>query len=427
MQSIRSRVLPLSLLTLACFAGQILPACGPITSTASAAQPAAQQVATLALGAEELPAGGSQDRPAWTQAELEAMSLVIQGEVEKLRGEKFDGIVKVKLSNKEQFVQHALERTEHMDPAPKRAEDEMIQKMLGLIPHDMDLLEETLRLLQDQVGGFYDPTSKTFYLMENCPEGIAKVVLSHELGHALDDQLYDIDGTLSKVMERSDMGMAYQAVVEGSGTAIMNRWTVKNIKELDLSGLANMQEEQSASMARSPMILWKPLLGAYLTGAAFLARTDSIFGGQTKSATNKDLDQAFRFPPKSTEQILHPEKYWDPAQRDEPIAVAQNITDLPEGWSVLRRDVAGELVMGIWALVPSSRTTVDPAVFSNPLGVEFTSPVVEGRAASRSLSALCGRSAPMARSSTVATETGSASMSSRSFSAAASRPPAVSI
>jgi hypothetical protein len=60
--------------------------------------------------------------------------------------------------------------------------------------------------------------------MENCPVGIAKIVLSHELGHALDDQLYDIDGTLSRVAERSDVGMAYQSVVEGSGTAVMNRW-----------------------------------------------------------------------------------------------------------------------------------------------------------------------------------------------------------
>ena len=391
MQAMRSNAapqlfLPLCLLTFSASIGcgvELEPSGAAEASAPKAAEgqgidPSAPETRTPAVAlvptTAQAPDGGTD----WTQERLEAESLAIQKEIEELRGAKFNSVVAVKLSSKEQFVSYALERTERMDPAPKRAADETIQKMLGLIPHDMDLLAESMRLLQDQVGGFYDPATKTFYLMDNCPEGIAKVVLSHELAHALDDQLYDIDGTLSRIMERSDVGMAYQSVVEGSGTAVMNRWTVKNMKSIDLSGLSSMQEEQSASMARAPMILWKPLLGAYLNGAAFLARTDSILQGQTKTATNADLDQAFRFPPKSTEQVLHPEKYWDEDERDEPLSVAQAIGALPEGWSVLRKDVAGEMVLGIWTISPSVRSNVDPAVFSNPLGVEYTTAASEG-------------------------------------------------
>lgn len=315
----------------------------------------------------------------WTQEELERVSLEIQGDVEKLRGAQFQGAVPVRLSSKEQFVTYALERTERMEPKSKRAADETIQKMLGLIPPDMDLLTGTMRMLQDQVGGFYDPTTKTFYLMDNCPEGLAKIVLAHELGHALDDQLYDIDGTLKQVAERSDMALAYQSVVEGSGTAVMARWTKEHMKPMELLRMSSMEAEQTASMARSPMILWKPLMSAYLKGAAFLARTDNVMRGQMASGTNADIEQAFRFPPKSSEQILHPAKYWDKDSRDEPVAVQQSVNEAVLGdWKVLRRDVMGELALAIWCIVPAQRSTVGGKDIANAVGMDYTSPAAEG-------------------------------------------------
>ncbi|MEO6709805.1 MAG: hypothetical protein ABIP42_09500, partial [Planctomycetota bacterium] len=275
-------------------------------------------------------------------------------------------------------VAYALERTERLEPKAKRSADEMILKMLGLIPSDMDLLEENLRLLKDQVGGFYDPTTKTFYLMDNCPIGIAKVVLAHELGHAIDDQLYDIDGTMTKASEHTDIGAAYQAVVEGSGTDVMARWTADHTKEIDLFGMMSMQEEQSAAMARSPMILWKPLLGAYLKGVEFLKPRKSANKEGAKSDPNVVLDHAFRSPPKSMEQILHPEKYWDLDKRDEPIPVEQACAEIPAEWTILRRDVMGELTIGIWSIAPAQRAKADSKMINSAASMEFTCPVSEG-------------------------------------------------
>ncbi|MBK8179896.1 MAG: hypothetical protein IPK67_13640 [Planctomycetes bacterium] len=316
----------------------------------------------------------------WTQAVLEAESLKIQAQVEELRGARFKAVVPVRLSTKDQFVQYALERTERMEPASKRSGDEMIQKMLGLIPPDMDLLEESMRMLKDQVGGFYDPATKTFYLMEGCPEGLARIVLSHELGHAIDDQLYDIDGTLSKLAERSDEVLAYQAVVEGSGTSVMNRWMKQYAAGglSDMEGMVKMQAEQSEAMARSPMSLWKPLLAAYLKGAGFLARTESTLEGQQKHASNADLDRVFRDVPRSTEQILHPAKYWDPAQLDVPVVVEQKVAELPEGWGVLRRDVAGEMAIAIWVQSQGERARVDASTINNAISFEYTGPASAG-------------------------------------------------
>ena len=323
------------------------------------------------------PAGSGKD---WTQEELAAESLRIQADVEKLRGATFQGVVPVKLSSKAQFVEYALERTRRMEPDAKRAADETIQKMLGLIPPEMDLLEESIRLLQDQVGGFYDPGTKTFYLMDNCPVGLARIVLAHELGHALDDQLYDIDGTLAKLSTRSDAALAFQAVVEGSGTSVMNRW----MKQLgpgaigDVQDYSKMQAEQSESMARSPMSLWKPLLAAYLKGAAFLARTEKVLEGQMRGASNGDIERAFRDVPRSTEQILHPAKYWEQDTLDEPETIELSTAKLPEGWSVLRRDVVGELQMAVWLQSQGERGRIDASSIDNAISFEYTGPASEG-------------------------------------------------
>jgi hypothetical protein len=46
---------------------------------------------------------------------------------------------------------------------------------------------------------------------------LTKITLAHELDHALDDQLFDIDGTLKKIGEDTDAQLAFHAVVEGSG------------------------------------------------------------------------------------------------------------------------------------------------------------------------------------------------------------------
>ena len=55
-----------------------------------------------------------------------------------------------------------------------------------------------------QVGGFYDPPSKTFFLMETMPKGIGGPILAHELVHALDDQLYDLDATIEALKDALD-------------------------------------------------------------------------------------------------------------------------------------------------------------------------------------------------------------------------------
>jgi hypothetical protein len=344
--------------------------------------------ALCALSAATLVAAGAwfqdkEDAPVWVQSDLEALALRIQGEIEGLRGARFLGAVPVKVADRASLLAYMKQRTEEMEPPAKIAADERVAKLLGVIPHDMDLLATTYKLLEDQVAGFYDPPSKTFYLMDSMPKGLAGPILAHELVHALDDQLFNLDGTMEELKDESDALQAFRFVVEGSGTAGGNRWTMEHVNEVNLAGTNEMMAEQQASLAAAPLWLWKPLLGAYMQGAAFLTRGSDVLGSQLKQADPKDIERAFRDRPLSTEQVLHPEKYWDPERRDDPRKARFTLGALPQGWSALREDTLGELGL---ALVLEQAMPNEPIDMKNPmtiLGIQYTNELAAGWDADR--------------------------------------------
>ena len=301
-------------------------------------------------------------------------------DIEELRGQKFLRPVQTRLADRETFVSHAKHRLESLVPPEQLEGAEEMAKMLSLVPAEMDLMAKTFEILEDQVGGFYSPEEDTFYLMESFTGAMAEIILAHELTHALDDQLFDIDDDLRALIHDSDASTAYSAVVEGSGTSAMNQWTVEHIKELDMNP-EEMQQAQTMGMESlrdAPAYLWLPLISAYLRGASFLARSESMMTGQMRSVPFSDIERAFTDPPRSTEQILHPDKYWDKGQRDDPRKISFDTSDLPSGWSLMYEDTLGEMLIALLTTLVEDRTGFD---VENPvavLGLKYTNAVAEG-------------------------------------------------
>lgn len=321
----------------------------------------------------------SQDDPApWTQEELEALSAEISGQLEELRGERFVRPVEVRVASSEDLIEYMKERLAKTETPEKLAADEAVAKLLGVIPVDMNLIEATFELIESQVGGFYDPDSDSFSLMEQLPRGIAPTILAHELDHALDDQLYGIDQKLLPVAHLTDASLAFSSVVEGSGMNVMTQWQARHGDAVDVDAMMAMQEASQAGLAEAPMWMWKPLMAVYMRGSCFLTRTDSMLTGLAAAATPEDIRAAFERPPRSTEQVLHPEKYWDPEQLDEPVAVKIETDELPGGFELQRADVLGELALATVLTPGSASMGLD---VSNPvaaLSVPYTSVLAEG-------------------------------------------------
>jgi hypothetical protein len=101
-----------------------------------------------------------------------------------------------------------------------------------------------------------------------------------------------------------------------------------------------------AEMAAAPAIVRAPLLSRYLDGMLFCAalHAHGQFG---------DVDDAHRAPPVSTEQILHPDRYF---AHDLPDAIA--LPELPAlgalGYLAHDEDTLGELEMSVWLAIGSS-------------------------------------------------------------------------
>ncbi|MCA1816979.1 MAG: hypothetical protein LC746_11325, partial [Acidobacteria bacterium] len=76
---------------------------------------------------------------------------------------------------------------EETKPEEIRA-NELTLKKLGLIPADFQLRPFLVSVLTEQILGYYDPKSQTFYLADWIDLDGQEPVISHELTHALQDQ-----------------------------------------------------------------------------------------------------------------------------------------------------------------------------------------------------------------------------------------------
>ena len=320
----------------------------------------------------------------WTQEELERVAADIQADLEEMREAKFKRPVKVQTGSKQDFLDYVRRRQEKTETPERRARDETVAKMLGLIPPEMDVQAELKKLLEAQVGGFYDPSSDTFFIMDSFGGDLAKIILAHELTHALDDQYYDLDGKLAAAKEQSDAEFSLSALFEGSGTSAMNQWTFKRLKDLDKKALMESANVGTQGLDTAPALLWKPLIAAYLRGEGFLVHAEGM-NIAMKAPTLEDVRRAFERPPRSSEQILHPAKYWDEEKLDEPRKIEFDASKRPEGWTVLGEDTLGEIYLAILTTPPDKRGGFDT---KNPfaiIGLQFTNKAAEGWGGDRML------------------------------------------
>jgi hypothetical protein len=182
----------------------------------------------------------------------------------------------------------------------------------GFVPPDADLTQVTVDILGEQIAGTYDPATKKLMLVSPVEE----FVLIHEIEHALQDQHFD----LAKVEGGdSDEAIARHALVEGDGLVtmlevILDRkgiappWSNPAIVA-DLSRALDVPVGDSLDHA--PLAIREQRLFPYKAGFAFVA---ALRAQKPWSA----VDAAFKRPPRSTEQVLHPEKY---LADEQPVAV----------------------------------------------------------------------------------------------------------
>lgn len=254
------------------------------------------------------------DRPAGNGPYAKEVAAAIPA-IEKSVGLKFKTPPKVESKSKDE-VRAFLEKKFDEDlPALDLAGAEQSYKLLGLIPDTLNLRKFMLRLLTEQVAGYYDPATKVLYVVGTegtgpgavTPDMIA-VTITHELVHALQDQYFPLD-SLEKEHGDNDRASAVQAVIEGEAvyeqmSAMLGGNTVAMALPGGWDRVRQMIRDSQGTMpvfATAPMFIQETLLFPYLSGAEFVRHFKEKRPGQLP----------FRPPPTSTKQVMYPDRFLD--------------------------------------------------------------------------------------------------------------------
>ena len=263
----------------------------------------------------------------------------LQDEVEEIGGLAFKARVPLDFIGPAEMRRYLREVIDDQYPPARADADGRLLKALDLLPHDASLRDLRTRLLEENVAGFYDerPGRKKLYAVSDdrtmTPSN--QIVLSHELRHAMQDQYVDVHRALPEsIGDFDDRRVALMALLEGDATLVMERFLMRRLglpaaadADLSAAGLA------IPTLPGVPEVLRDHLLVPYLAGRDFVRAVHAGAGWD-------GVRRAWNEPPRSTEQVLHPEKY---AAREEPRAVRRG--KAPRGGRLLQEGVLGEALL----------------------------------------------------------------------------------
>jgi hypothetical protein len=306
------------------------------------------------------PAAEKPDAKAAAEAMLKSAEAV-QLQVEELRGYKFKSPVAKSVYTKDQLRDYIGAQMKKEYGGGKIERTEAWLKCLDLLPAAMDLTKTMTDVLLSQIGGFYDPDKQAFFMMAEASafgDAINQMMIAHELCHALDDQYVDLRKLMKPAgrVPTEDESYVIGGVAEGSATALMNAWMAKARKDGvdlgDMSKMASQQMDQMKVLIEAPP--YCTLLAAnYMVGQHFITKGKSMeaMGGKDTGAAINDAAKAM---PRSTEQLLHPEKYWNEQKRDEPVVLKNHdevaaLIGSVGGSKVIEQNTLGEMVTALVA------------------------------------------------------------------------------
>jgi hypothetical protein len=218
-------------------------------------------------------------------------------------------------------------------PAEMHAAEALL-KVFGLAPKEFAYRPFLIKLLTEQVAGYYDPKAQQFYLADWIEFEGQKPVMAHELTHALQDQHFNLKRFENWPKGDSDAELAAHALIEGDATLAMTLYMAKN----PLVALAFIRslggDEATEQFKQAPRALRESLLFPYEEGSAWATQVYKRGGWEMVS-------RAFTTLPQSSEQILHADKYFS-YEVPQKLALPDFKSVLGPTWKRIDYDVNGE-------------------------------------------------------------------------------------
>jgi hypothetical protein len=290
------------------------------------------------LGASNLlPKGQAQTgaAPSTQHAAIVSMTAAMLEETSNLRELSILKVVKSGAQSRSE-IQRMIVRNLDSETTPGEMHAaESLLRVFGLAPKDFAYRAFLIKLLTEQVAGYYDPKAQQFYLADWIDLEGQKPVMAHELTHALQDQHFNLKRFEKWPKGDSDAELAAHALIEGDATLAMIHYMEKN-PLVALAFIRSLGEQEAASeqFKQAPRALRESLLFPYEEGSAWAKQLYKRGGWEMVS-------QAFTKLPQSSEQILHAEKYFS-YEAPQKLTLPDFKSALGPRWRRIDYDVNGE-------------------------------------------------------------------------------------
>ncbi len=261
----------------------------------------------------------------------------LQREVAEAGGIPFRADVPLDFMTRAQLSRYVRELLDAEYPEAKARVDQRTLVAFDLLAPPTDLRALRARVLEDNIAGFYDerPGHKRLYAVsaDRRLSPANQLILSHELRHALQDQYVNLHAQLpDAVGDFDDRRVAWLSLLEGDATLVMERFLLRRLPGAEADGaLSGLSLPTAPEVAGAPPVVRDQLVLPYLVGLDFVRAVWQRGGADA-------IQKAWARPPESSEQVLHPEKYF---AHESPRPVDVSYT--PRGGRLLNEGVLGEL------------------------------------------------------------------------------------
>ena len=275
-------------------------------------------------------------------ADFDAASDEVLAQMSEITGLALRSPLKKSLRSREQIRAHIIKEMNDDKDAAERYAGARSAEAFGLLPKGFDLDSFMIDLLTEQIAGLYDPKAHEFYVADWIPvdDDQQRVVMAHELTHALEDQHFQIETWAKAARPNDDAELARESVLEGSAMVAMVEYILhgsgRSLQDLPDIDPAMMIGEMANTplLKKAPPFIKDALIFPYIDGLTFSATILKPSGWEA-------LAGIFTKPPASTQQIMHPALY-SAGKVPAPVSLPSMEKALGADWAKLEENVMGE-------------------------------------------------------------------------------------
>ncbi len=237
-------------------------------------------------------------------------------------------------------------------------QDVLVLHAFDFVSRSFDLYGLSRRYLGESIAGYYDPDTKEFVVVsgDNDTDALEQWTYAHEFMHALQDQHFQLD-LITDASAGFEGNMPLRALAEGEAELVQDfylDWDYFSDDELiDIFNRTNHFYQFVSDPGYFPDVLVNSFIFPYTTGRDF-AHTLFTRNGWA------GLNDAWENLPQSTEQILHPDRYF--AEDAPQIVTLPPLTDtLGTDWTQIEAGVFGEFFLREYLIQRLDERDVDAA------------------------------------------------------------------